>query len=98
MAIENGTFSLLILPINYTKVVIFHCKFLVYQRAFVSSTHPQPISDEDREERFAHVFTKLRGLGLTEYEKARRLGRISEKLVIQVMPKKNLAKTESIGT
>jgi hypothetical protein len=27
---------------------------------------------EDREERFAHVFTKLRGLGLTEYEKAHR--------------------------
>ena len=24
---------------------------------------------EDREERFAHVFTKLQGLGLTDYEK-----------------------------
>lgn len=27
------------------------------------------IRTEDREERFAHVFTKLQGLGLTDYEK-----------------------------
>lgn len=29
----------------------------------------EQLSFPDREERFAHVFTKLRGLGLTEYEK-----------------------------
>ena len=53
---------------------------------------------KDREERFAHVFTKLRGLGLTEYEKAQESGSRSHHWAMTENHWKILGKCESMGT